>query len=261
MAKLLTITYAEFKKEMDANFDEDQDITSLDIFDTFVSALGQDTNVLDGDALKALVFNQFKNYGEFDKTMHEVAQRLSEIHESTGDAIKAIDEKDTGGLKDAYSKLKAYQKRINELEEDIYTDDTTGVYNRKYLINQELGEDETFKTEGHLMHISINNFLAINKEHGHEAGDAVLRFVSKSLSKRLKPMGVNLIRYQGVKFVAMAKPVISKKVEKVFEETVNTILEQKFKTQAEKVLSIEVQFAQQAYSKGQSFKDICEGLE
>ncbi len=246
---------------MDTHVGDDQAITSLDVFDAFVAALEKDTNVLDGEALKALVFNQFKSYGDFDKTMNEVAQRLTQIHESTGDAIKAIDNKDTGGLKEAYSKLKAYQKRIDELEQDMYTDDVTGVYNRKYLLNQELAEDETFKAEGHLMRITINNFLSINKEHGHESGDAVLKFISISLNKHLKPMGVHLIRSEGVRFIALAKPLVSKKVEKVFEETVNKILEQKFKTHAGKILNIEVQFAQHPFKKGQNFHSVYDNLE
>lgn len=57
------------------------------------------------------------------------------------DAITAIDKNDTGGLKSAYSQLKDYEKRILELEEDICTDDTTGMYNRKYLFNHELDKD------------------------------------------------------------------------------------------------------------------------
>ncbi len=257
VVKLLTIRHAEFKAEMDEKFNEDQNITSLDVFDAFVAALEKDTNVLDSEALKALVFNQFKSYGDFDKTMNEVAQKLTQINESTGHAIKAIDEQDTSGLKDAYSKLKAYQERINELEQDVYTDDLTGAYNRKYLLGKELDEDENFQTDGHLMHLRINNFLTINKEHGHESGDAVLRFVTKSLQKRLRPMGIHLIRYLGVQFVALVKPAVAKKVERIFNETVNTILEQKFKTHEAKVFSIKLEFEHQAYKKGDCFRDIC----
>jgi len=245
---------------MDAKFSEDQDITSLDIFDTFVAALHKDTNVLESEALKALVFNQFKSYGDFDKTMNEVAQQLSGIHVSTGDAIKAIDDKDTGSLKEAYSKLKAYQKRIHELEEDIYIDEMTGVYNRKYLLNQELDEDARFKTDGHLMHITVNNFLDINKEHGHEAGDAVLKLISKTLQNRLRPMGIHLIRYLGVQFIALAKLPVAGKVEKVFEESVTDLLEKRFKTHSGDILSIEIQFEHTPYKKGESFQETCEGL-
>ncbi len=261
MAKLLTITHAAFKEEMDAHFSEDQAITSLDVFDAFVAALEKDTNVLDSKALKALVFNQFKSYGDFDKIMNEVAQRLTEINESTGDAIKSSDNKDTGALTEAYSKLKVYQKRIDELEQDMYTDDVTGVYNRKYLLNHELAKDETFKAEGHLMRITINNFLSINKEHGHESGDAVLKFVAISLEKRLKSIGIHLIRSEGIRFIALVKPIVSKKAEKVFEETVNKILKQKFKTHAGKILNIEVQFAQHAFNKGENFHTVYDNLE
>ncbi len=261
MGKQLTIIHSDFKKEMDAKFNDKQSITSLDVFDAFVSALEKDTNVLDGKALKALVFSQFKVYGDFDKTMNEVAQRLSEIKESTGDAIKALDSKDSVGLKDAYAKLKLYQKRIDELEKDIYTDDVTGIYNRKYLINRELMKDETFKEDGYLMRITINNFLAINREHGHEIGDTVLKYVSQLFKKHLQNIGVQLIRYEGVKFIALIKPVISKKAQKVFEETVKMILEHKFKTHNGDILSIEVQFCEHSYSKGESFNRVYDELE
>lgn len=260
MARLLTISHAQFKEEMDERFEENQEITSLDIFDTFVSVLEKDTNVLDAEALKALVFNQFKTYGDFDKTVNEVAKKLSEINLSTGDAIKAIDDNDTGSLKAAYAKLKDYQKRIHELEEDVYTDETTGAYNRKYLLNHELDEAENFKEDGHLMHISINNFLVINKEHGHESGDAVLKFVTKSLQKHLRPMGVQLIRFLGVQFIALAKPAVAKKVEGIFDDTVNTILHQKFKSHDGEAFGIELQFAHDAFKKGENFREKCEGL-
>ena len=260
MAKLLTIKHIDFRTQMDACFDEDQDITSVDIFDTFVHALHKATNVLNEEDLKALVFKQFKAYGDFDKTMHAVAQNVSNIHQSTKDAISAIDSNDTGGLKNAYTQLKEYQKRIQELEEDIYTDDTTGMYNRKYLFNHELDEKDAFKYDGILMHLSVKNFQEINKEHGHEAGDIVLKFVSKMLQKDLKSVGVHLIRYMGVQFVCVAKESVSTKVQGIFKDSVDLVLSKKFKTHAGEVLNIELELQQRIFQKGQSFQEVYESI-
>jgi len=260
MAKLLTIKHIDFKTQMDACFDEDQEITSADIFDTFVHALHKATNVLNEEDLKVLVFKQFKSYGDFDKTMRDVAQNVSHIHQSTKDAITAIDSNDTSALKNAYTQLKDYQKRIHELEEDIYTDDITGMYNRKFLFNHELDEKDAFKYDGILMHLCVKNFQEINKEHGHEAGDVVLKFVSKMLQKDLKSMGVHLIRYMGVQFVCVAKENVSAKVQSVFRDSVDLILSKKFKTHEGEVLNIELELQQRLFRKGQSFQEVYENI-
>ena len=256
MPKLLTVKYSDLVTELDACFDGNQDISSLDIFDTFVHTLHSVTNVLKEEDLKALVFNQFKAYGDFDQTMREVAKNVSSIQQTTKDAIDAIDNNDQGSLKGAYSQLKDYQKRIEELEQDIYTDDTTGMYNRKFLFQHELDDKDTFKYDGILMHLSVNNFADINKEHGHEAGDIVLKFVSKMLQKNLKSIGVHLIRYMGVQFVVVAKEAVSTKVQGIFNDTVDLILSKKFKTHAGEVLNIELQLEQQTFEKGQSFQEV-----
>lgn len=260
MPKLLALKYDTFKHEMDANFEDTQDVTSLDIFDAFVAAFNKATNVLEEEKLRALIFNQFKNYGDFDKQMCEVALSVSEIQQSTQDAINAIDNNDAVALKDASSQLSKYKKRIADLEHEMYTDETTGAYNRKYLVNHELDEHEEMKYDGALMRLSINNFSQINKENGHEAGDTVLKFVSKLLQKHLKTVGIDLIRYMGVQFIALPKELVSRKTEKIFQDTVDLVLSKKFKTHDGKILHIELQFDEKVFKKGEYFQDVYEGL-
>jgi len=260
MPKQLKISHNIFKKKMDDIFDEKQDITSLDVFDTFVKALQAETNLLNEEDLKALVFKQFKEYGDFDKTMNEVAQSVSDITRSTDEAISAIDRNDSSALKSAYSQLKNYQKRIFSLEEDMYTDDTTGIKNRKYLYNRELDTNRTFKTDGLLMHMNISNFTQINKEHGYEAGDIVLKFVSKMLQKELKTAKVTLIRYVGVQLIVITNKSLSDKADKIFSKAVSVILSKKFKTHSGEVLNIELEYNKVSYAKGQSFQDVYQTL-
>ena len=260
MAKLLAVKHGLFKKEMDSKFEDEDAVSSLDTFDTFVEALSKETNVLSLEDLKALVFNQFKSYGDFDKTMNAVAENVSGIQKSTQDAIAAIDNNDATSLKSAYSQLKEYEKRIEELEKDIYTDHTTGVYNRKYLFNYELDQAGKFKKDGCLVHVSINNFLQINKEHGYEAGDKVLKYISKLLQKNLKSVGVHLIRYMGVQFIALSKDAVSAKVEKICRDTVDDVLNKKFRAEDGGKLHIELQLNSQAFSKGQGFDEVYKKL-
>lgn len=260
MSELLSIKHKKFTDEMKNNYENEESITSVNIFDTFVRALSKDTNVLSEEKLKGLVFRQFKSYGNFDETMIEVAQSVSSIKQSTQDAISAIDKKDTNALKHAYEQLKDYEKRIQKLEEDIYTDEVTGIYNRKYLLNHELDKDGKFKEDGKLIHISIDNFSQINKDHGHEAGDSVLKFVSKICQKNLKSMGVHLIRYLGVQLIVVSKQNVSKKAVSVCTETVDMILSKKFKTHNGEILNIELKLVEEDVKKGQDFQKVYEDL-
>lgn len=260
MSELLSIKHSSFTNEMQSLFEKEQTITSINVFDTFVHALSKDTNVLSEEKLKGLVFRQFKSYGDFDETMLEVAQSVSDIKQSTQNAMTAIDKEDSGALKSAYEQLKNYEERILKLEEDIYTDDLTGIYNRKYLINHDLDKEGEFKVDGSLLHISISNFAQINKEHGHEAGDSVLKFVSKICQKNLQGLNIHLVRYLGVHFIAIAKIGVSAKAALTCKDTVDMILSKKFKTHDGEVLEIGLELNEVKILKGQSFQDAYEGL-
>jgi len=260
MNKLLSLKHASFSDAMNQDFTMTQDISSIDIFDTFVKTLSVETNVLSPEKLKGLVFRQFKEYGDFDETVQTVVKSVCEIKKSTQDAITAIDKQDSGALKSAYEQLKSYETRIQKLEEDIYTDEVTGMYNRKYLMHTLLTEDECFRNDGVLIYICINNFSAINKEHGHETGDAVIKYISKLFQQKLKVMGIHFIRYMGVQFVALVKNTVESKAKVVCSDTVDKILKQNFKTHAGELLSIEIQMDKADFVKAQSFQEVYEKL-
>ena len=260
MSKLLCVAHSDFSNEMDKLFDKDEKITSLNVFDTFVKAISKVTNMLSEEKLKGLVFKQCKAYGDFDETMVEIAENISDIKESTQDALMAIDKQDVGGLKSAYEQLKNYQKRILQLEKDIYTDELTGAYNRKYLVNHELNKDGVFKVDGSLLHISINNFGLINKEYGHETGDSVLKLVSKMCQKDLKKVDIQLIRYKSVHFIAIVKESIASEASSLCQNTVNMILSKKFKSHNGDVLNIDLKFNEIKALQGQIFRETYEKL-
>jgi len=260
MAELLCIKHNDFADELKKQFDADEKITSVNLFDTFVQVLSNETNVLSPEKLKGLVFRQVKVYGDFDVTMTEVADNISGIKQSTQEALSAIDSKDTNALRSAYEQLKSYEERILKLEEDIYTDETTGIYNRKYLANHELDKEGKFKTKGTLIHISITNFAQINKTHGHESGDAVLRFVSKMCQKTLSSLGINLVRYVGVQLVAVSKEAVSKNAVKMCTKTIDVILGKKFKSNSGSALTIELEIVDVNVEQGEDFQKVYENL-
>lgn len=111
------------------------------------------------------------------------------------------------------------QERTAALEEASFTDPLTGLRNRRYL-SQHIGQDVSLvlrqftpqaQARGPLVDadllfflIDIDHFKAINDQHGHAAGDAVLQ----QLGERLRPLfrdSDHIVRWGGEEFLVVAR--------------------------------------------------------
>ncbi|RTL40867.1 MAG: sensor domain-containing diguanylate cyclase [Burkholderiales bacterium] len=97
------------------------------------------------------------------------------------------------------------QQANAELQTQALTDPLTGLMNRRALV-QELDRQRAMaQRAGHWLlvaAIDLDGFKAINDQHGHEAGDALLRGVALALRKALRGGDV-LARMGGDEFVAL----------------------------------------------------------
>ncbi len=88
-------------------------------------------------------------------------------------------------------------------------DGLTGVLNRKALDERLAGEVAfavRHKTELSVVLLDVDNFKLVNDEHGHLAGDVVLREVSGRLSRALRAEDV-MGRYGGEEFLVVARNI------------------------------------------------------
>ena len=84
-------------------------------------------------------------------------------------------------------------------------DALTGVHNRKFLettLRREVGLAYRHGTPLSLIVLDVDHFKSINDEHGHHAGDAVLRMVAESLSECVRQTDV-LARFGGDEFTIL----------------------------------------------------------
>ncbi len=114
------------------------------------------------------------------------------------------------------------KKRIKELEEEIkrlkklaYRDELTNLYNRhgfkeesEKFINEVIGylkypsRREKFLIKNFsLVIFDIDNLKKINDTYGHQAGDAILKFVSKAIQERLR--GIDIVARWGGEEIIM----------------------------------------------------------
>lgn len=79
--------------------------------------------------------------------------------------------------------------RIAELEELSMTDELTGLANRRGLVDflrRILASARRYREEGVIAYLDLDDFKTINDEHGHEAGDRLLRQVAAFLTRNLR---------------------------------------------------------------------------
>lgn len=145
------------------------------------------------DKEEALMY-ALKKIKKIEKNTQESA---TELKQSVISAQKAIVEKDTSQLKTIEENMLNLEKKILKLQGELFRDELTDVYNRRWLFNHYL-EDEKFIKKGVLVFIDIDDFKAINDNYGHIVGDKVLKLIAQTL-KRVDDS--KIVRYAGDEFL------------------------------------------------------------
>jgi diguanylate cyclase (GGDEF)-like protein len=101
-------------------------------------------------------------------------------------------------LKDA---LEAYEKADRLAERNANTDPTTGLSNRRELL-QSISEALEAKRPGVVLLLDIDHFKRVNDLHGHVAGDQLLKSVAEALT-RAAPDGACCARTGGDEFAIL----------------------------------------------------------
>ncbi|WP_373072882.1 diguanylate cyclase [Sulfurimonas sp.] len=136
-----------------------------------------------------------RNLIEMRENNSKNAIKLSASTSKAIDAIKQKDEKSLGKVLEETEQLK---REIESLREIAYKDELTGAYNRKWLRDHYLHQDDdNFTSGGTIVIIDINAFKDINDTHGHAVGDKVLIFIANNLKKTKG----DVIRYGGDEFL------------------------------------------------------------
>ncbi len=96
---------------------------------------------------------------------------------------------------------------VEQLRTLLYTDDLTGLYNRRFFrhcVEEQKVQSETTGAPFALLILDIDHFKQINDTHGHAIGDAALIRVAKLLKESFRDRGW-VFRYAGDEFLAILR--------------------------------------------------------
>jgi diguanylate cyclase (GGDEF)-like protein len=109
---------------------------------------------------------------------------------------------------------------IKKLKEDSLLDILTGIANRKYIeqkISENINEFERYGHKFGLLFIDIDHFKAVNDKYGHNAGDEILKIISKTLSKNIRSFDT-AGRLGGEEFVVLIQNIDINSLKKTSEK-------------------------------------------
>jgi diguanylate cyclase (GGDEF)-like protein len=109
------------------------------------------------------------------------------------------------GLVRALASQAAVAIRTATLEDLVFKDPLTGAYNRRYFtlrIEEEAKRHTRLGEPMSLVLIDLDDFKPVNDRHGHQAGDQVLREVTRLLIENSRDFSI-VTRYGGDEFAVL----------------------------------------------------------
>lgn len=122
------------------------------------------------------------------------------------------------------------------------TDPLTGVYNRRYFESRchaEIAHARRHRLPLACMFLDIDKFKSINDNHGHLAGDEVLRCVAKTIGAQLRSNDV-VARYGGEEFVVLLPQTTCRQACEIGERIRGTIAAQSLQPLPDAHLSVTI---------------------
>lgn len=148
--------------------------------------------------LEKLIDMSDRQLGELRRTLKEVSQ-LKATHEILANQV--------GTLTNDLAHLNRQLSRKNkELEFHSTTDDLTGLYNRRHLMETADGEIRRARRYGEklaFVMIDLDEFKSINDEFGHGKGDEILKEFSNALYSGIRGDLDKAFRIGGDEFLLM----------------------------------------------------------
>ena len=178
----------------------------------------------ENDLARDIILNECSN---LTNIQNQTAKNVQQLSDHTDKAISAIKNSDETLLNEVLNETKALRQEILKLKEAVYKDELTHVYNRKWLHDNMLDNENKFLEDGTLSMIDLNFFKLINDTYGHVVGDKVLIFIANQLSKTQ----ASVIRYGGDEFIIIFKNNINSDLAfQKLDELRQKIIHKKLKT-------------------------------
>ncbi|MFK5881846.1 MAG: GGDEF domain-containing protein [Sulfurospirillum sp.] len=221
-----------------------------DIFYTKANDLGIKIN--EKEKKKALIYAMNK----IQKMKDETEKSTTLLKTNIQKARTAIVEKNDNDLKMIEEAVISLERKIIHLQEDLYIDELTRLYNRRWLYEKYL-DLEKFKYSGVFAFVDIDSFKSVNDNYGHLTGDKVLAMIGSLLRKVEDTFA---IRFAGDEFILISENHDKNKLTKLLE-AIRRNLEATNLKHENKTFNITFSFGIVDFKEKNNFKEIFKNVD
>lgn len=160
--------------------------------------------ILEGNQNFSETLEESQNNLKKNPDIQTISQLVANLIEET-DQVKQANSTMESSLITMKEEVCILKKNLEELNETAYTDQLTGIPNRRAFdesIKTLVNDFEQKQKDFSLLFMDIDHFKSFNDTHGHAIGDKVLTFIATILKKGVKGDDI-VARYGGEEFVVL----------------------------------------------------------
>lgn len=135
------------------------------------------------------------------KMIEEMECVLKSVVSEMDKTINSFNSGDEAAIINSREEIKKLAQRVYLLSHELYTDELTGLLNRKWFFKEFLLEEKYPKHNGIIAFLDLNGLKFINDNFGHKVGDKTISFLGTHLKEFLKDVFV--VRFAGDEFIIL----------------------------------------------------------
>ena len=209
--------------------------------------------------LNKIIVEDFKT---IERYMSMIISNVLELKEDAKEARTALLNKDIDTLGEVYKKMINLEKELKTLNNELFIDDTTKTFNRKWIYNKFLDENASFKKDGICLLIDVIDYTYIQDEYGELLAKNLLLFVTNFISQKLKDEGYEfqIARYFNDKFFVFITNEDKKDVKNYILNLEQMLLNTTLKSNSGLYIKANYKFVLNEYKQNQDSKLVFEKL-
>jgi len=206
-----------------------------------------------------LILEEFTTINEY---MNSTLSSINKLNQVSKNAKIAIINKDNNALDHLQYDLKEVEQELKNLQDEIYQDNLSKCYNRKWIYKFLLNKDAEFKETGTAVLIHLYDYNAITNKFNAILADNLLLFILSALNTFLNEEEIECvnIRFYQDTFLLMCKQENLVSLNQSFDKIQGEIFSSKLKSKTGIVLQPRFTYSSVNYTKNESFQDILEIL-
>ncbi|RXJ83613.1 hypothetical protein [Arcobacter sp. CECT 8985] len=217
-----------------------------------------DINLQDKEFHENLNLFIAKEYEDINDYAKKTLESLNKVSLATKDAKKAIENKDESCLQQIYSQMEHLKKELDEVTNKIFKDEITNAFNKKWIYNKFLKQNNTFKKDGILVLITVENAEYIFENYGQLIFDNLQIFLIKYITKKIKEEKLTycIARFIKNKFVIFFDEEDFKECTNTLNNIKNLVSDTTLKSKSGILIKPNFSYKIASYKKGENFQDL-----